>query len=160
MLPGYRDQRKSPPANVSHLPPSPLLNDIAHMVNVAHYQLATLYDDITHKADITRLQLATLCADVSVGCIRASVNLTCAGACIMHTRRTMVIAYLMASERMTLLEAFATCYHHRRVTWPNRSFMKQLISYEAQINKKKGRASAKSTITIQQWDKWTAGEQG
>lgn len=43
---------------------------------------------------------------------------------------TMVISYLMAAHSMSLLEAFALCYHHRRVIWPNRSFMQQLIAYE------------------------------
>ncbi|KAJ1464660.1 hypothetical protein T484DRAFT_1868277 [Baffinella frigidus] len=41
-----------------------------------------------------------------------------------------VVSYLMGSKRMTLKEAFAQTYTRRKVAWPNRTFMKQLIAYE------------------------------
>lgn len=42
----------------------------------------------------------------------------------------------MGSRRMSLRDAFALAYTRRRVTWPNRSFMKQLIAYELELQKK------------------------
>jgi hypothetical protein len=46
---------------------------------------------------------------------------------------TMMIAYLMAAKRLTLYQAFQLCYSKRRVVWPNRSFMQQLIEYEKKL---------------------------
>lgn len=45
----------------------------------------------------------------------------------------MMIAYLMAAKRLTLYQAFQLCYSKRRVIWPNRSFMRQLIEYEKEL---------------------------
>ena len=50
----------------------------------------------------------------------------------------MMIAYLMASKRQTLYEAFQLCYSRRRVVWPNRSFMLQLIAFEKKLQVKPG----------------------
>ena len=48
----------------------------------------------------------------------------------------MMIAYLMASKRLSLYQAFQLCYSRRRVVWPNRSFMLQLIEFEKKLQVK------------------------
>jgi hypothetical protein len=69
---------------------------------------------------------------------------------------TMIISYLMSSKKMSLLDAFEQTYKARRVTWPNRAFMKQLIEYEHELQLK-GKLPGKSpSLTLEQWDAWTA----
>jgi hypothetical protein len=46
---------------------------------------------------------------------------------------TMVLSFLMGSKRLSLREAFALVYARRRVAWPNRTFMRQLVAYELEL---------------------------
>lgn len=71
---------------------------------------------------------------------------------------TMLISYLMGSRRMSLRDAFALAYTRRRVTWPNRSFMKQLIAYELELQKKGVLKGSGATIDLDTWDAWTRGD--
>ena len=69
---------------------------------------------------------------------------------------TMMISYLMTSKKMSLLEAFEQTYNARRVTWPNRTFMQQLIEYEHELQKKGVLSGKKPSLTLEEWDRWTA----
>ena len=69
---------------------------------------------------------------------------------------TMIIAYLMISKKLSLIQAFERTYNARRVTWPNRTFMKQLIDYERELQLKGILSDKGPTLSIEEWDKWTA----
>ena len=68
----------------------------------------------------------------------------------------MIISYLMTSKKMSLLDAFEQTYRARRVTWPNRAFMKQLIEYEHEIQLQGNLPGKAPSLTLEQWDAWTA----
>ena len=69
---------------------------------------------------------------------------------------TMIISYLMSTKKMSLLNAFEKTYNARRVTWPNRAFMKQLIEYEHELQLKGNLPGKTPSLTLEQWDAWTA----
>jgi len=71
---------------------------------------------------------------------------------------TMMISYLMASKRLSLYEAFQLTYTRRRVTWPNRAFMRQLIVYERKLQGDGWLTGKTPSITLATWDAWTSGE--
>mmetsp|Transcript_60554 Transcript_60554/g.143462 ORF Transcript_60554/g.143462 Transcript_60554/m.143462 type:complete len:101 (+) Transcript_60554:3-305(+) len=58
---------------------------------------------------------------------------------------------------MTLKEAFAQTYTRRKVAWPNRTFMKQLIAYEKTLQDQGWLDGETNTITLGEWDEWTMG---
>ena len=71
---------------------------------------------------------------------------------------TMIISYLMTSKKLSLLDAFTTTYKARKVTWPNRTFLQQLIEYERQLQSKRVLPGKGPSITLEEWDAWTAGD--
>ncbi|EKX46104.1 hypothetical protein GUITHDRAFT_86883 [Guillardia theta CCMP2712] len=71
---------------------------------------------------------------------------------------TMMIAYLMASNGMSLFDAFRLTYSRRRVAWPNRSFMQQLIQYETKLQKEGVLHGKHPSIELEDWDMWTTGD--
>mmetsp|Transcript_27920 Transcript_27920/g.56554 ORF Transcript_27920/g.56554 Transcript_27920/m.56554 type:complete len:127 (+) Transcript_27920:139-519(+) len=75
-----------------------------------------------------------------------------------HLVFLQLIAYLMGSRGMRLRDAFALTYSRRRVTWPNRSFMKQLIAYEGALQAKGVLKGSGPSIDLDTWDQWTRGD--
>jgi hypothetical protein len=55
----------------------------------------------------------------------------------MSRSASLVIAYLMHRERMTLWDAYWLCRHRRSVTLPNAAFRQQLMTLELQLNRGK-----------------------
>jgi protein-tyrosine phosphatase len=72
---------------------------------------------------------------------------------------TMLIAYLMASRHMCLLDAFSLVFHARRVIWPNRAFMQQLIDYELALQQKGCLPGSGPSLSIEEWDTWTESDE-
>ena len=68
---------------------------------------------------------------------------------------TMLIAYLMAARHMRLIDAFSLVFNARRVVWPNRAFMQQLINYESVLQRKGCLPAAQPSLAIEAWDAWT-----
>jgi protein-tyrosine phosphatase len=94
-----------------------------------------------------------------VQCFVDSALLT-GGAVVFHCAAgisrssTVLIAYLMAARRMSLFEAFQLVYSRRRVVWPNRAFVQQLIDYEHKLQKGGCLSGNTKSITIEKWDEW------
>jgi predicted protein tyrosine phosphatase len=120
-----------------------------------YFNIDTLEDQEDHDAmqhftsvaQFTRSALASggaVCFHCAAGISRSS---------------TMIISYLMTSKKMSLLEAFERTYNARRVTWPNRTFMKQLIEYEHELQLRGDLPGKKPSLTLEQWDAWTAGDE-
>ena len=66
---------------------------------------------------------------------------------------TVVLAYLMKAEGMSLRKAFETTYAARRVIWPNNGFMKLLLSYERQLQERNKQLQI-PTLNINEYVRW------
>mmetsp|Transcript_83457 Transcript_83457/g.223436 ORF Transcript_83457/g.223436 Transcript_83457/m.223436 type:complete len:228 (-) Transcript_83457:75-758(-) len=116
-----------------------------------YFNIKTLEDQEDHDAS----QYFASVADFTDKALKSggAVCFHCAAG--ISRSSTVVIAYLMSSQKIPLLEAFVKVYKARRVVWPNRSFMAQLIGFERHLQKKKIVPGTAPSIQLEQWDIWT-----
>ncbi len=126
----------------------------SHPEKFNYFNIDTLEDQEDHDATPYFLQVKKFTDQA----IKAGGGVVFHCAAGISRSATMMISYLMASKRLSLYEAFQLTYSRRRVAWPNRSFMRQLIVYERKLQSDGWLTGKTPSITLATWDAWTSGE--
>jgi len=118
-----------------------------HPGEFSYYNIDTLEDQEDHDASphfesVRRFTEGALAQGGAV-CFHCAAGIS--------RSTTLVLAYLVRAHGMPLREAFALVHSRRKVAWPNRSFMRQLIAYEHSVH-------GRSTLDLDEWDSWTSGD--